>query len=131
MDELKRIGRIRTDFPERFGIPRQSGLIKGAFGTVVFEPEYRREEAFRGLEGYSHIWILWGFSRAKRENWTATVKPPRLGGKKRMGVFATRSPYRPNPIGISAVKLEEIIMDEKLGPVLKVSGVDMLDWSPV
>lgn len=131
MDELKRIGRIRTDFPERFGIPRQSGLIKGAFGTVIFEPEYRREEAFRGLEGYSHIWILWGFSRAKRENWTATVKPPRLGGKKRMGVFATRSPYRPNPIGISAVKLEEIIMDEKLGPVLKVSGVDMLDGSPV
>lgn len=131
MDELKRIGRIRTDFPERFGIPRQSGLIKGAFGTVVFEPEYRREEAFRGLEGYSHIWILWGFSRAKRENWTATVKPPRLGGKKRMGVFATRSPYRPNPIGISAVKLEEIIMDEKLGPVLKVSGVDMLDGTPV
>lgn len=131
MDELKRIGRIRTDFPERFGIPRQSGLIKGAFGTVVFEPEYRREEAFRGLEGYSHIWILWGVSRAKRENWTATVKPPRLGGKKRMGVFATRSPYRPNPIGISAVNLEEIIMDEKLGPVLKVSGVDMLDGTPV
>lgn len=131
MDELKRIGRIRTDFPERFGIPRQSGLVKGAFGTVVFEPEYRRKEAFRGLEGYSHIWILWGFSRAKRENWTATVKPPRLGGKKRMGVFATRSPYRPNPIGMSAVKLEEIIMDEKLGPVLKVSGVDMLDGTPV
>lgn len=131
MYNLKRIGRIHTDFPEKFGIPRQSGLVKGTLGTVIFEPEYRRKEAFRGLEGYSHIWILWGFSKARRENWTATVKPPRLGGKKRMGVFATRSPFRPNPIGMSAVKLEEIIMDEKLGPILKVSGVDMLDGTPV
>lgn len=131
MDELKIIGRIYTDFPEKFGIPRQSGLVKGALGTVVFEPEYRRKEAFRGLEGYSHIWILWGFSKAERKNWSATVKPPRLGGKKRMGVFATRSPFRPNPIGMSAVKLEEIVMDKKLGPVLKVSGVDMLDGTPV
>lgn len=131
MDELKMIGRIHTDFPEKFGIPRQSGLVKDARGTVVFEPEYRRKEAFRGLEGYSHIWILWGFSKAERKNWSATVKPPRLGGKKRMGVFATRSPFRPNPIGMSAVKLDEIITDEKLGPVLKVSGVDMLDGTPV
>lgn len=131
MDRLKIIGRIHTDFPEKFGIPRQSGLVKGAFGTIVFEPEYRRKEAFRGLEGYSHIWILWGFSEARRENWSATVKPPRLGGKKRMGVFATRSPFRPNPIGMSAVKLEEIIMDKELGPVLRVSGVDMLDGTPV
>lgn len=131
MEKLRIIGRIHTDFPEKFGIPRQSGLVKGAMGTVIFEPEYRSREAFRGLEGYSHIWILWGFSEAERENWSATVKPPRLGGKKRMGVFATRSPFRPNPIGMSAVKLEEIVMDEKLGPVLRVSGVDMLDGTPV
>lgn len=131
MQELKIIGKIHTDFPEKFGIPRQSGLVKGAKGTIVFEPEYRSAEAFRGLEGYSHIWVIWGFSKAERSNWSATVKPPRLGGKKRMGVFATRSPFRPNPIGMSVVKLQEIIFDEKNGPVLKVSGVDMLDGTPV
>jgi tRNA-Thr(GGU) m(6)t(6)A37 methyltransferase TsaA len=128
---LKQIAKIHTDFPEKFGIPRQSGLVKGAKGTIVFEPEYRSIEAFRGLEGYSHIWVLWGFSEVKRQNWSATVKPPRLGGKKRMGVFATRSPFRPNPIGMSVVKLEEIRFDEKKGPVLMVSGVDMLDGTPV
>lgn len=128
---FKIIAKINTDFPEKFGIPRQSGLIKGAKGIVEFEPEYRSVEAFRGLEGYSHIWILWGFSKAKRENWAATVTPPRLGGKKRMGVFATRSPFRPNPIGMSVVKLEEIVYDEKRGPLLRVSGVDMLDGTPI
>lgn len=131
MRQLKVIGRIHTDFPEKFGIPRQSGLVKDAAGTVIFEPEYRSIEAFRGLEGYSHIWIIWEFSEAERPNWSATVKPPRLGGKKRMGVFATRSPFRPNPMGISVVRLEEIIQDKKLGPVLRVSGVDMLDQTPV
>lgn len=131
MQKLKMIAQIHTDFPEKFGIPRQSGLVKGAKGTIVFEPEYRSAEAFRGLEGYSHIWVLWEFSEAKRDHWSATVKPPRLGGKKRMGVFATRSPFRPNPIGMSVVKLEKILMDENLGPILQVSGVDMLDGTPV
>jgi tRNA-Thr(GGU) m(6)t(6)A37 methyltransferase TsaA len=128
---LKQIAKIDTDFPEKFGIPRQSGLVKGAKGTIVFEPEYRSAEAFRGLEGYSHIWVLWGFSEVKRQNWSATVKPPRLGGKKRMGVFATRSPFRPNPIGMSVVRLEEIRFDEKQGPMLTVSGVDMLSGTPI
>ena len=131
MDELKIIGRIYTDFPEKFGIPRQSGLVKGALGTVVFEPEYRRKEAFRGLEGYSHIWILWGFSKAERKNWSATVKPPRLGGKKRVGVFASRSPFRPNPIGLSCVRLVEVRQDRELGPVLTVAGADLLDGTPI
>lgn len=131
MQELKIIAKIYTDFLEKFGIPRQSGLVKGAKGTVIFEPEYRSEQALRGLEGYSHIWLLWGFSKAEREHWSATVKPPRLGGKKRMGVFATRSPFRPNPIGMSVVKLEKILMDDKKGPTLMVSGVDMLDGTPV
>ncbi|MGN0131262.1 MAG: tRNA (N6-threonylcarbamoyladenosine(37)-N6)-methyltransferase TrmO [Lachnospiraceae bacterium] len=131
MQDLKIIAKVHTDFPEKFGIPRQSGLVKGAKGTVIFEPEYRSAEALRGLEGYSHIWLLWGFSEVKREHWSATVKPPRLGGKKRMGVFATRSPFRPNPIGMSVVKLEKILTDEKWGPILQVSGVDMLDGTPV
>lgn len=128
---FKIIAKIHTDFPEKFGIPRQSGLVKGAKGVIKFEPEYRSVDAFRGLEGYSHIWVLWGFSEAKRETWAATVTPPRLGGKKRMGVFATRSPFRPNPIGMSVVKLEEIIFDENKGPLLRVSGVDMLDGTTV
>lgn len=131
MKELKVIARIHTDFPEKFGIPRQSGLVKGAKGRIVFEPEYRIEEAFRGLLGYSHIWLIWGFSKVEKQRFSATVKPPRLGGKKRMGVFATRSPFRPNPIGLSAVKLAGIEMDERLGPVLQVEGVDMLDGTPI
>lgn len=131
MKELQIIADIHTDFPEKFGIPRQSGLVEGAVGTIVFRPAYRSKEAVRGLEGFSHIWLIWGFSEAERENWSATIKPPRLGGRKRMGVFATRSPHRPNPIALSAVKLEEIHMDEKLGPVLKVSGVDMLSGTPI
>lgn len=131
MQEMKTIARIYTEFPEKFGIPRQSGLVKSAKGTVVFEPEYRSEEALRGLEGYSHIWLLWEFSEAKREHWSATVCPPRLGGKKRMGVFATRSPFRPNPIGMSVVKLYAIQKDERRGTVLLVSGVDMLNGTPI
>lgn len=129
--EMKTIAVIHTDFPTKFGVPRQSGLVDDLKGQIVFEPQYRQAEAFRGLEEYSHIWILWEFSQAKREQWSATVKPPRLGGKVHMGVFATRSPFRPNPIGLSCVKLEKLEFDEKLGPVLYVSGVDMVDGTPV
>lgn len=128
---LKKIGTIHTDFPTKFGLPRQSGLADALTGRIVMEPRYRCTEAFKGLEEYSHIWLVWEFSEAKRENWSATVKPPRLGGKIHMGVFATRSPFRPNPIGLSCVKLEKIEMDEKLGPVLWVSGIDMMDGTPV
>lgn len=129
--EMKTIAIIHTDFPTKFGVPRQSGLVEDLKGRIIFAPEYRQAEAFRGLEEYSHIWILWEFSQAKRERWSATVKPPRLGGKVHMGVFATRSPFRPNPIGLSCVKLDEVEFDEKLGPVLHVSGVDMVDGTPV
>ena len=125
------IARIKSDFKEKFGIPRQSGLVEGSVAYVVFEPKYRVKEAFRGLEGYSHVWLLWEFSEAKRETWSPTVRPPRLGGNKRMGVFATRSPYRPNPIGLSSVRLAEIIEDEGLGIVLKVLGADLLDGTPI
>jgi tRNA-Thr(GGU) m(6)t(6)A37 methyltransferase TsaA len=128
---MKIIGHIRTDFPSKFGIPRQSGLVPELKGIITFEPEFRNQEAFRGLEEFSHIWILWKFSRSEKEHWSATVKPPRLGGKKRMGVFATRSPYRPNDIGLSSVKLEKISFDEKMGPMLHVSGVDLLDGTPI
>ncbi len=128
---MRIIGYIKTDFEEKFGIPRQSGLVKSAVGKIVMESEYRQKEAFRGLEGYSHIWLLWEFSEAKRENWSATVKPPRLGGNKRMGVFATRSPFRPNSIGLSSVKLERIDLETEQGPVLYVSGVDLLDGTPI
>ena len=120
------IAHIHTDFPTKFGIPRQSGLVEELQGLIIFEPEYRDPAAFKGLEGFSHIWLLWNFSQSERERWSATVKPPRLGGK-RMGVFATRSPYRPNHIGLSCVRLEGIHMDEHLGPVLQVSGADLMD----
>lgn len=128
---MKIIGHIHTDFPTKFGIPRQSGLVEELKATITFEPEYRNPEAFRGLEEFSHIWILWKFSKSEKTNWSATVKPPRLGGKKRMGVFATRSPYRPNDIGLSSVKLEKIEFDEKLGPVLTVAGADLMDGTPI
>lgn len=128
---MKVIGHIYTEFPEKFGIPRQSGLVENARGKIVFENPYRVAEAVRGLEHYSHIWILWKFSESERSEWSPTVRPPRLGGKKRIGVFATRSPFRPNPIGLSSVRLEKIVMDEKLGPVIYVSGIDMLDGTPV
>ena len=128
---MKIIGHIHTDFPSKFGIPRQSGLVETLKATITFEPEFRNPEAFRGLEEFSHIWLLWKFSKSEKSNWSATVKPPRLGGKKRMGVFATRSPYRPNDIGLSSVKLENIVFDEKLGPILYVAGADLMDGTPI
>lgn len=125
------IAYIYTDFPSKFGIPRQSGLVRGLTGKIVFEPEYRNPEAVRGLEEFSHIWLIWQFSEAKRDHWSATVKPPRLGGKKRMGVFATRSPFRPNNIGLSSVRLERVERETPDGPVLYVSGVDLLNKTPI
>ena len=129
--ELKIIGHVRSDFPEKFGIPRQSGLVEELKSRIVFLPEYRVREAFRGLEGYSRIWILWQFSLAVREKWSPTVRPPRLGGNERVGVFASRSPFRPNPIGLSAVKLDRIEPDAAEGPVLHISGADIMDGTPV
>lgn len=128
---MKVIGHIRTDFPSKFGIPRQSGLIDGLKGKIILEPEYRNPQVYKGIEQFSHIWLLWEFSEAKKEHWSATVKPPRLGGKTRMGVFATRAPFRPNNIGLSCVKLDRVEMDEKDGPVLWVAGVDLLDGTPI
>lgn len=128
---MKVIGHIHTEFPTKFGIPRQSGIIASLQGTIVFEPEYRNPEAIRGLEEFSHLWLIWEFSEAKRDTWSPTVRPPRLGGNVRKGVFATRSPFRPNPIGLSSVKLERIEMDAKLGPVLHVSGADLMNGTPI
>ena len=128
---LQVIAHIHTEFPTKFGIPRQSGIIDSLQGTIVFEPEYRKPEAVRGLEEFSHLWLIWEFSEAKRETWSPTVRPPRLGGNVRKGVFATRSPFRPNPIGLSSVKLEKIEIDPKLGPVLHVSGADLMDGTPI
>ena len=128
---MKIIGHIHTDFPSKFGIPRQSGLVPQLKGTITFEPEFRNPQAFKGLEEFSHIWLLWKFSRSEKEHWSATVKPPRLGGKKRMGVFATRSPYRPNDIGLSSVKLEKVCYEPDKGPILYVSGADLMDGTPI
>ncbi len=128
---MKVIARIHTDFPEKFGVPRQSGLVPELQATIVFEPEYRNSDALKGLEGYSHIWLIWQFSEAVRDTWSPTVRPPRLGGDKRQGVFATRSPFRPNPIGLSSVKLERIELDSKQGPVLHISGADLMDGTPI
>ena len=128
--EMKVIAHIRSDFPTKFGIPRQSGLVSTK-GTIVFEPEYRKEEALKGLEEYSHLWLIWEFSQAVRKEWSPTVRPPRLGGNVRMGVFATRSPFRPNPIGLSSVRLESVEFSEKYGPVLHVSGADLMDGTPI
>jgi len=128
---MKTIAHIHTDFPTKFGIPRQSGIIDTLQGRVIFEPEYRNAEAVRGLEEFSHIWILWEFSEAVRDEWSPTVRPPRLGGNVRKGVFATRSPFRPNPIGLSSVKLESVEIDPKLGPILHVSGADLMDNTPI
>ena len=125
------IARIRSDFPTKFGIPRQSGLVDSLRAAVVFEPEYRREEAVRGLEEFSHIWLIWQFSQAVREDWSPTVRPPRLGGNKRLGVFATRSPFRPNHLGLSAVRLEGVELHRTLGPVLHVAGADLMDGTPI
>lgn len=129
--ELKIIARIRTDFPTKFGIPRQSGLVDALKAVIVFEPEYRNPAALRGLEGFSHIWLIWQFSAAVREAWCATVRPPRLGGNQRMGVFATRSPFRPNALGLSSVKLDGIELHPDFGPLLHVSGADLMDRTPI
>mgnify|MGYP003297839483 CR=1 FL=1 len=128
---MKIIGHIETDFKEKFGIPRQSGLVKESKGRILFEKEYNVPEAFRGLEAFTHIWVLWQFSEAVREDFTPTVRPPLLGGNRRMGVFATRSPFRPNNIGLSALKLDRVEITEKEGVVLHVSGADLLDGTPV
>ena len=127
---MKIIAKIYTDFKEKFGIPRQSSL-SDARGKIVFEKEYRNPDAVRGIEEFSHLWLIWQFSEAKREKFTPTVRPPRLGGNKKIGVFATRSPYRPNPIGLSSVKLEEVREESGLGTVIYVRGVDMLDGTPI
>lgn len=131
MENIRIIAHIYTDFDEKFGIPRQSGIVKQCRGRIVFEPEYRNEEALAGIDGYSHLWLIWKFSESVRQEWSPTVRPPRLGGNKRVGVFATRSPFRPNPMGLSSVRLEEVITDSTDGPQLIVSGVDMLNKTPI
>ena len=130
--EFRVIAHIENDYKEKFGIPRQSGLVESLVSKIVFEPEYRNPDAFRGIDGYSHLWLLWHFSEADRgEEWSPTVRPPRLGGNTRVGVFATRSPFRPNSVGMSSVKLEKFEVDKILGPVLYVSGADLLDGTPI
>ncbi len=131
MEPLEIIARIRSPFAGKFGVPRQSGLAEDVRAAVVFEPPYRSPDAVRGLSGFSHIWLIWQFSENLRAGWTPTVRPPRLGGNERMGVFATRSPFRPNAIGMSSVRLEGIDYDPELGPVLRVSGADLMDGTPI
>ena len=131
MIPMEIIATIRSDFPTKFGIPRQSGLVEELRATVVFEPEYRNPDALRGLEDFSHLWLIWQFSEAVRDKWSPTVRPPRLGGNTRMGVFATRSPFRPNPIGLSCVRLLGVDLEAEEGPVLRVGGADLLDGSPI
>lgn len=128
---MKIIARIHTDFPDKFGIPRQSGMLDGLESRIVFEREYRVPEAIRGIEDWSHLWLIWEFSESVREDWSPTVRPPRLGGNKRVGVFATRSPFRPNPIGLSCVKLVRVEHTTNEGDVLIVSGADMVDGTPI
>ena len=129
--ELKVIARIHNDFTEKFGIPHQSGRLNRQKALIVFEPEYRVPEAFRGLEEYTHIWLIWQFSENVRDTWSPTVRPPRLGGNVRKGVFATRSPFRPNSLGLSSVRLERVEFHRELGPVLHVSGADLMDGTPI
>ena len=129
--EMKIIARIHNDFKEKFGIPRQSGIADEFVSVIVFEPEYRVREALRGIDGFSHLWLIWNFSKAERDGWSPTVRPPRLGGNKRLGVFATRSPFRPNPIGLSSVRLLEVKDTPDSGTVLLVSGADLLDGTPI
>jgi tRNA (adenine37-N6)-methyltransferase len=129
--EMKIIARIHTDLPTKFGVPRQSGVVEELMGRIVFEPEYRNPDALRGMEGFSHLWLIWQFSQAVRENWSPTVRPPRLGGNTRMGVFATRSPFRPNAIGLSSVKLERVEPHSPDGPIIVVSGIDLMDGTPI
>lgn len=128
---MKIIARIENDFVSKFGIPRQSGLAPSVKSRVVFEPEFRSADALRGIEDFSHLWLIWEFSKAKKEAWSPTVRPPRLGGNQRMGVFATRSPFRPNPIGLSCVRLEKVLWQSENGPVLLVSGADLMNGTPI
>lgn len=125
------IAHIRSGFPEKFGIPRQSGLIDALKADIIFEPEYAVNEAVRGIDAYSHLWLIWGFSESRRDSWSPTVRPPRLGGNTRMGVFATRSPFRPNSLGLSCVRLEGIETDTTAGLVLHVAGADLMDGTPI
>ena len=128
---MKTIARIRSDFAGKFGVPRQSGLVEALEARVVFEPEYRNPAALRGLEGFSHIWLVWVFDQAVRAEWSPTVRPPRLGGNARLGVFATRSPFRPNPIALSAVTLAGVEETREWGAVLRVRGADLVDGTPI
>ena len=128
---LRPVARIRSDFPSKFGIPRQSGLVAELSARVVFEPEFRNPDALRGIDGFSHLWLIWEFSESVRGEWSPTVRPPRLGGNTRLGVFATRSPFRPNPIGLSSVRLERVELSAPDGPELIVSGADLMDGTPI
>lgn len=128
---MKVIARIHSDFPEKFGIPRQSGVVPQTRARIVFEPAYRNADALRGIEGFSHLWLIWAFSECERDDWSPTVRPPRLGGNTRMGVFATRSPFRPNAIGLSSVTLEAVDLHTPDGPVLTVGGADLMDGTPI
>lgn len=129
--QLKVIARIESDFPTKFGIPRQSGLVEALQARIVFEPEFRNADALRGIEGFSHLWLIWQFSEAVRTEWSPTVRPPRLGGNARMGVFATRSPFRPNSLGLSSVRLEAVEREEERGMTLLVSGADLMHGTPI
>ena len=129
--EITPIARIRTDFGSKFGVPRQSGVVEELTARLIFEPPYRNPDALRGLEDFSHLWLIWHFSEIKQEGWSPTVRPPRLGGNTRMGVFATRSPDRPNPIGLSAVKILEVDLHTPDGPVITVAGADLMDGTPI
>ena len=128
---LKIIARIKSDFPEKFGIPRQSGLVPSLRSTIIFEPQFRNADALRGIEGFSHLWLIWIFSENIRDTWSPTVRPPRLGGNTRLGVFATRSSFRPNPIAMSCVKIEEVRLDGPEGPEIIVSGADLMNGTPI
>lgn len=128
---MRVIARIHSDFSTKFGVPRQSGLVDALESTIVFEPEFRNADALRGLEGFSHVWLVWVFDQAIRDSWSPTVRPPRLGGNQRMGVFATRSPFRPNPIALSSVKLAGIEQTAEYGTVLKIRGADLMDGTPI
>ena len=130
MEKLNIVARIRSEFPTKFGIPRQSGLVPSLRARIVFEPEFRNAEALRGIEEFSHLWLIWGFSEVKQEGWSPTVRPPRLGGNRRMGVFATRSPFRPNPIGLSCVELIGADLNPK-NPTLIIGGADLMDGTPI
>lgn len=128
---MRTIARIRTDFPEKFGVPRQSGVVETLRGKIVFEPAFRNADALRGIDGFSHLWLLWQFSENPQKPWSPTVRPPKLGGNRRMGVFATRSPFRPNPLGLSCVRLEKVDWNTPNGPILVVTGADMTDNTPL